>query len=116
VPDKTYVVPYVAGATVHDALDAAYDLFHPGDPDLTFDVVYYGKALGNFLQSLCGVPTTKVTSWEIFIDGVPATAGIDSLIEEKNERIGFSYVFDKDEAVAGTAAAAKKIGASPTRA
>ena len=112
IKDKSYVVPFVDKATVHDALMAAYDLYHAGDTDLSFDVVYYGKGLGNFLQSLCGVPTTKVTSWEIFIDDVPAQTGIDSLLEAKNERVRFSYVFDKDEAVAGSAAAAKRPSSS----
>lgn len=73
IKPRSYVVPFVEKATVHDALIAAYDIYHAGDTDLSFDVVYYGKGLGNFLQSLYGVPTTKVTSWEIFIDDVPAS-------------------------------------------
>ena len=108
VPNKTYTLPFQAGLTVHAALCAVYDANHASDPTFTFDVRYAGAGLGNFLQTLCGIPTTPSTSWEILINDAPATAGIDTLLEIDHETIRFVYVLDKDEFAGSIAAKTKR--------
>ncbi len=97
VPNKTITMPYQAKTTIREALFAAYDQVHPEDPDFTFDLRYSGKQLGDFIQTLCGVPTTVSSSWEIFVNDLPAELGIDTLIEKPDDSVIFRYVLDRDE-------------------
>jgi len=43
VPNKTIALPYVPKATVRDALYAAFDQVHAGDPQFTFDLAILGQ-------------------------------------------------------------------------
>jgi|GEM_PF-3979913 hypothetical protein len=108
VQNKTYTLPFQAGLSVHGALCAVYDAHHATDPGFTFDVRYSGATLGNFLQTLCGVPTTPSTSWEILINGAAAQFGVDTLLEVDHETIRFVYVLDKDEVGGSVTAKAKR--------
>lgn len=97
VPNKAITVLYQPNTTVRDALFLAYDQVHAEDPGFVFDLRYSGKDLGDFIQTLCGVPTTVSSSWEIFVNDLPASKGIDSLIERPGDTVTFRYILDREE-------------------
>lgn len=92
--NKTFSVAYQKNMTIHQALIAVYDAYHPIDRQFTFDLRYSGNAYGYFVQTLCNVPTTLSTSWEIRIDDTPSQKGIDTNIDRPGRKIAFRYILD----------------------
>lgn len=104
-PD-TYDVDLQAGSNVETAMKIAYDKYHGSTAPITFMLVFFGKQLGYFVQSLNGVPGNRVSGWTLYVNDIESGTGIDGTTVKGGDLVLFRYLLDSD--IHATVSAAKR--------
>lgn len=112
----TFQVPYKAKMNAQQAMEEVID--DPANKNqFTFLLQYYGSSLGYLVDMINGTYDTTVIGqnigqpyffWDILYNGTSATKGIDNLILNDNDKIGFNFQIYDPTAHAGTTMEAKR--------
>jgi hypothetical protein len=94
--NDNYTLDCPAQSNVETAMKAAYDKYYGSQTPFSYMLVFYGKALGYFVQSLNGIPGNRVSGWDLFVNGVQSATGIDGTMLNDGDTVTFSYRLDKD--------------------
>lgn len=89
-------IPWKAGMTAQDALEAAYDQIN-SSATFTYALQFYGSQLGYLVPMINETYDSFISSaepfyyWEFFVNNVPATKGIDNTILSNRDVVTFSF-------------------------
>ena len=84
------------GMNAQDALEEAYRVFND-TKKFTYALQYFGSSLGYLVLMLNETYDSFVSSsnpffyWEILVNGIPATAGIDHIRLQAGDHLMFSF-------------------------
>jgi len=96
-------VPWTQGMNVQQALEGAYQVVHPSNP-FTFALQFYGSPLGYLVVMINETYDSFVSTsapfwyWELLVNGVPATQGIDGTILNSGDAVAFNFEMYVSEA------------------
>src|ERR1700719_1577731 len=89
-------VPWVMNMNAQDALEKAYRVINDTGK-FTYALQYFGSSLGYLVLMLNETYDSFISSsspffyWEILVNGVPATTGIDHLQLKPGDHLMFSF-------------------------
>lgn|SRR5262249_199305 len=89
-------VPWIQGMTGQQALEAAYNQINSSET-FTYALQFYGSQLGYLVMMINETYDSFISSaapffyWEFFVNGQPATNGIDNTILSAGDAVKFSF-------------------------
>lgn len=89
-------VPWKAGMTAQDALEAAYNLIN-SSATFTYALQFYGSQLGYLVLMINETYDSFISSaepfyyWEFLVNDAPATEGIDNTVLSAGDAVKFGF-------------------------
>ena len=89
-------VAYTSNMNAQQALEGAYAAIN-NDKQFTYGLQYYGLTFGYLVFMINGTFDSNMPSaapyyyWEFFVNGIPATKGIDNTILKDRDVVSFAF-------------------------